>query len=438
MAPPLKHGRALGRQRAIGLVFLGLVCLMVRFTIALYQHSFTRVAIVDLLTDHTGNQLSRGADVRLRGVQVGTVRSVSSLGRGADVRLALDPAKLDRLPADLHAQLLPKTLFGEAFVALVPSPGSSARPLRDGDVVAQDRTQAAFATSQALDDLLPLLKALNPEAVSRTLNALSSSLRGRGDALGQNLVRTGAYLKAFNPSLGRLQADQQGLADLSNSYAVAAPDLLRTLDNLSFSSRSLVDQQAALTAFLHSTTDFAASARDVVATNADRLVRLARVSVGVAGVFARYAPEYACVLKGIVDITPEGERVFGGAQPGLHIRLLITRDQGPYAPGDEPVFGDDHGPTCYGLDKHVVPFPFYRTPKDGYRYPSPSPTPFAGADPANDPARYVAGGALGDRARFEAALAAPVLGLPANQVPDLVSLLFGPLARGGSVGYEVG
>ncbi len=434
MAPPLRHGRSLARQRAVGLLFLVVVALLMRLTVALYQHAFTPVALVDLKVDHTGNQLTRGADVRLHGVEVGTVRSVRSVGHGADVELALQPGKLAQLPADLHAQLLPKSLFGESYVALEPDPASTARPLRTGDVIPADHTRPAFATSQALDDLLPLLKALHPETLSRTLNALSTALRGRGDRIGTNLDLVDGYLKQFNPSLPALQADQRGLADVTTSYNAAAPDLLRTLDNLSFSSRSLVAQRDALDSFLGSTTGFAQSARDTVRVNADHLIALAAVSRPVAAVFARYSPEFACVLKAIVDIYPEGERVFGGAQPGLHITLEVTRDQGPYTPGDEPQFGDDHGPTCYGLDKHVVPFPFYRTPKDGYRYPSPAPTPFpAPVDPAQDPAGYL--GAYQQRARYEGALVTPLLGTPATQVPDLVSLLFGPLARGTTLGY---
>ena len=432
MAPPLRQGRSLLRQRAGGLAFLLVAALLVRLTVALYQHAFTPVALVTLSADHTGNQLSAGADVRLHGVQVGTVRSVTSRGRGASVVLALRPAMLPRLPSDLQARLLPKSLFGETYVDLQPTPGSLARPLRAGDVIPQDHTRAAFATSQALDDLQPLLQTLHPEALSRTLNALSSALRARGDRLGSNLAGVDSYLAAFNPSLPTLQADQRALADVTASYDRAAPDLLTTLDNFAFSSRSLQSQQGPLDAFLRSTAGFADSAHDVVGANADRLIRLAAVSRPVEAVFARYAPEYPCLLKALVDIYPEGERVFGGAQPGLHITLSVTRDQGPYTPGDEPRFADDNGPTCFGLLHHVVPFPFYRTPNDGYRYPSPAPTPVA-ADPAQEPARFL--GAYQRRARYEAAVVAPSLGRPAAELPDIVSLLFGPLARGGELAY---
>ena len=39
---------------------------------------------------------------------------------GATIELAIDPDHLDEIPADVSARLLPKTLFGERFVSLVP------------------------------------------------------------------------------------------------------------------------------------------------------------------------------------------------------------------------------------------------------------------------------------------------------------------------------
>jgi phospholipid/cholesterol/gamma-HCH transport system substrate-binding protein len=200
MPPPLRRGRALVRQRLVGLLFLAVLTGLVASSISIYTKAFTPTVDVLLEADRVGNQLGRGADVKVRGVIVGEVREISSDADGAQVLLALDPDTADRIPADTRARLLPKTLFGEKFVALVFDDGSAAPALENGDVIAQDRTSTARETSEALDNLLPLLQTLRPEQVSTTLNALSSTLRGRGEQVGDNLVLARDYLREFNPS----------------------------------------------------------------------------------------------------------------------------------------------------------------------------------------------------------------------------------------------
>ena len=102
MSPPLKRGRARLLQQLSGLVFLAVIAGLVGLTVALYQKAFTDVTTVYLEADRAGNQLSRGADVKLRGLIVGEVRDIDSSGDGARLTLALDrkrPARSRPTPA---------------------------------------------------------------------------------------------------------------------------------------------------------------------------------------------------------------------------------------------------------------------------------------------------------------------------------------------------
>ncbi len=420
---------ALVRLRLAGVAFLVVIGLLVALTIALYNKTFTTVAFVTLRADRIGNQLSPTADVKLRGLVVGEVRSVAVKPDGASIRLAIAPDKLRLIPANVAARLLPKTLFGEKFVDLIIPADPSTGHLRAGDTIPQDRSSTGLETERVLNDLLPLLQQLKPAQVSLTLNALSSALRDRGDRIGSSLARTGAYLQQLNPQLPGIQRDMEALADVSNSVNTAAPSLLRTLDNLSFSSRSLVDQQHQLDAFLHSTTGFANSAEAVVSDNAGRLVSLAATSLPSLQTYARYAPEFPCLAAGLVAFEPTVERAFGGGQPGLHITLSVTRDNGQYVDGQQPQNLDNRGPVCYGLPHPVVPAPDINF-ADGYKDGQPTTTALA-LQVAGDPASYLAG-SQGQR-RLLDSVAAPLLGVGAAQVPDVVTLLFGPMARGTEV-----
>ncbi|MGZ6827821.1 MAG: MCE family protein [Mycobacteriales bacterium] len=424
MAPPPATGTAVLRRRLSGIAFLVVIALLVGLTVLLYRKAFTPVVHVTLKADRIGNQLSAPADVKLRGLVVGEVRAVHSSGSGATLDLALQPDKVKLIPSDVRAQLLPKTLFGEKYVVLVPPADPSGGHVHEGSVIDQDHSSTALETEKVLDDLMPLLQSLHPAQLSMTLNALSTALRGRGTTLGQNLVASGAYFKRLNPALPTLGADLQGVADLANTTADVSPQLLTVLDNLSASSRNLVDEKPALDGFLTSTNGFAADAQQVLAANEQRLVTLARDSQPSLALFGRYSPEFPCFLKGLADYEPIVEKSFGGLDPGLHITLEPTQDNGGYAPGQEPKYRDGRAPYCNGLPHPKVP-QGDTSFDDGYRT-STTPTGSVAAS------RYLA--PTSGSGAVLSAVTAPVLGVPASQVPDLVSLLFGPLAGGSTVG----
>ena len=123
----------LGRRSA-GLAFLLVLALLVGLAVAAFQQRFTPVVPVTLLTDSIGNQLQARSDVKIRGLIVGEVRSVSTSGQGARIELALQPAAARNIPADVSARLLPKTLFGERYVELVLPPTPRRPPRRSAAV----------------------------------------------------------------------------------------------------------------------------------------------------------------------------------------------------------------------------------------------------------------------------------------------------------------
>lgn len=432
MSVPRPSGTAaLVRLRLSGVGFLVVIGLLVGLTVALYQKTFSPVVNVTLQADRVGNQLSAPADVKLRGLVVGEVRDVASSGKGATISLALDPSKVDLIPKNVEAQLLPKTLFGEKFVDLVIPESPSAEHLRGGDVIDQDHSKTAIETERVLNDFLPLLQSLKPAELSLALNSVSSALRGRGNRIGANFVRVDAYFKQLNPELPAIQEDFKGLADVSESYATATPNLLRLIDNFSAVSRNLVDQKTELSAFLSSTATFSNTFDSILRQNEERLITLASASRPSLQVYARYSPEFPCIASGLTRFQPIVERSFGGLQPGLHITLEVTKDNGAYSPGEEPKYLDDRGPQCYGLPRPKVPAPDTNY-KDGYRDGSAGTTTPSPSGVAANPALFLAGSAK-QRGLLDAVVA-PVLNVPYDGVPDIAELLFGPMARGATVG----
>jgi virulence factor Mce-like protein len=406
--PPAATGAALTRRRIAGVVFLAVISSLVWLTILMYQKAFTPVVHVALKTDRVGNQLSPHGDVKLRGILVGEIRKISATGSGATIDLAIKPEQARRIPANVTAQMLPKTLFGEKFVELAIPANPSTDVLVDGSVISQDRSATAMETAQALDDILPVLQSLHPDDLSIALNALATALRGRGDRLGRSMATTAAYLRSFNPSIPQLGADLAALADVTETLSSVTPDLMRTLDNLSSSSRFLVSDRAELERFLASTRSFSASADDLLAKNEQNLVRLAVDSQPSLQLFARYAPEFPCFLAALRKYDPIVSKTFGGALPGLHITVEATTDNGGYQPGQEPKYRDTRGPDCWRLPNPKVP---------------------AGDDKFDDGYRTET-----STSSAVSMVMAPAMGVPTSEVPDVAGLLLGPLAGGSSVG----
>jgi phospholipid/cholesterol/gamma-HCH transport system substrate-binding protein len=337
----------LGRASA-GLVFLLALGGLVGLAVATFQQRFTPVVPVTLLTDSIGNQLQSGSDVKIRGLIVGEVRSVSSTGDGARIQLALQPGAARSIARNVSARLLPKTLFGERYVELVP-PSAEGPAIAAGDVIPQDRSSNAIELEQVFDDLLPLLQAVEPQKLAATLNAMATALDGRGEQLGKNLVALDAYLKGLNPHLPTLTSDLHRLSSVATTYADAAPDLLTTVRNLSTTADTLVARQDSLGPFLRGVTGLANEATSVLQEDGDRIIRVGQLSRPTLATLARYSPEYPCLTKGLTAIEPRLTRAFAGGE--LHITLEVITPRPAYRQGQEPVFADTSGPDCRGLPR---------------------------------------------------------------------------------------
>lgn len=435
--------RAKLRYQLYGLVFLVIVGLLVALSVGFYRKSFTSIVPVKLATDHVGNQLPVHADVKLRGLIVGEVRAIRPMGDHAELDLALDPDQVGKIPANVSARLLPKTLFGERYVALQIPQRPAPRRIAEGDVIGQDRTTSAIEIEKVLDDVMPVLQAVQPQKLSATLNAISTALSGRGKELGDTLVQLNAYLEQLTPSLPDLRADIDRLITVANTYADAGPDLFQALADLTTTTQTIAQQRAGLSDLFATLTTASDNLTNFLAANRNNLIALGSTVQSTLDVLAKYAPEYPCLLQQLVDGIPAADAAFGKgtAHPDVsRVTIEITSSRGKYVPGvDTPRYDDKRGPRCYPVAHPPAKFPQYPEGgalKDGSSKPPPPrsdrpqdfqptvPQSYAGVPAvANSPAER----------DLIAVLLAPSLGVPPNQVPEWSSLLVGPLFRGAEV-----
>jgi virulence factor Mce-like protein len=414
--------------RTYGVVFLVVLALLVALTVAIYNKAFVDVVHVTLQTDRVGNQLAPPADVKLRGMIVGEVRTVTSGGVRERSDRAEDGQPAGLIPRDVSARLLPKTLFGEKYVDLQLPERPSQQRIAEGDVIPQDRSATAIELETVLDNLLPLLRTVQPAKLNATLNALATALEGRGERLGENLELVDGYFTDLNPQLETIKKDITGLADVSQIYAEAAPDLVDMLRNFSVSTRTIAEKSKVYAGFLAGTAGFANTTRDFLSANEQRIIQVAAVGRPTLGVLAKYSPEYPCLLEGLAQSNDFIGRTFAGDE--LHITLEVVRSRPQYVPGEEPRWGETRGPRCYGLPSPPVPFPG-NSFDDGTRKGGSASAVPSGLAGLVDPTSGQSGTA--DEQQVVDALVAPQLGRPADEVPDVATLLFGPMARGTAV-----
>jgi phospholipid/cholesterol/gamma-HCH transport system substrate-binding protein len=439
------------RRRLLGVAFIAMLAGFVVLSIAFFNKSFSSFVDVGLTTDKIGNQLQERSDVKVRGLIVGSVKKITPTEHGAELTLALDPDKAGLIPSNVSAQFLPKTLFGERYVALQIPDQPSAKTLRTGDQIQQDKSTQAIEIEKALNDLLPVLQAVQPEKLSSTLTAISTALQGRGKPLGQTLSDLGQYVGEVTPHVPQLQHDLQALVKFSDTYSEAAPQLIQALNDLTVTSRTIAEQRDNLSTLYSSLTTASTDLKTFLQVNKNNLIQFADSSRPTLELLAKYAPEYPCFLNQLAQTVPKLDVALGKGtkEPGLHATIEITVNRGAYKPGqDEPRYQDKRGPRCYEFTKFPVPFP--QNPpdgplKDGTKPPTSSRVAGDGVLPPSLIGQVIGGtgtSAAGmdfglpntpAEEKFVAAMMGAQLGMAPDDVPTWTTVLVAPVFRGAEV-----
>ena len=394
------------RTQLAGVAFLGVLVLLGYLAVAIYDKDFDTSELVTLQADRVGNQLAPTAEVKVKGVPFGEVRAVRSTGTGAEIDLALDPAKLGQLPRNVSARLLPKTVFGERYVNLV-LPDLPRGSLRAGDVIAQDHSSSAIELERVLGDLLPLLRAVQPQKLNSSLGAISQALDNRGKPLGDSIVQLQDLLGQVNPLMPQFKADITGLANAADVYTGAAPDILQALTDLSTTAKTIVDTRADLDNLYTSVTSATGHLNEFLRKNKDNIIGVSAASRPSLELLSRYSPEFPCLFDAVNRLKPLMEKALGKGtnEPGLHVTLTVQDPREKYVPGrDNPRFDATGGPKCYGGGA-AAPGAAFATDGD--------------LGPANSPG--------------ERQLVAELLKSALGDVPDWSSVLIGPALRGTEV-----
>jgi phospholipid/cholesterol/gamma-HCH transport system substrate-binding protein len=172
----------------------------------------------------SANGLVPQAEVRVSGVHVGTVLTISDArDGGALVMMALQPSI--QLRQDTRAVIRPKTLLGEKFVELVRKQGSEQALLQSGATIPKAQTGQAIA----IDDILNAMDAPTRQAMSESFRQLGVALDGRQQDVSAALAPLDSTITNLRP-----------LARVGESRS---QELDRILTNLNTIMQALADEQ---------------------------------------------------------------------------------------------------------------------------------------------------------------------------------------------------
>ncbi len=104
-----------------------------------------------------------------------------------------------------------------------------------------------------------------------------------------------------------------------------------------------MEKEQKIQALFSDVAGFSSTSRDFLEQNGDNIIRLSEQGAAQLPMFEKYAPEYPCLLRSMVDWTPRMESAYRGF--GLHINLeTIPRQPRGYGAGDAPSYADKRGP----------------------------------------------------------------------------------------------
>lgn len=151
------------------------------------------------------NSLYKGSDVKILGVAVGKVESLTPRGSVVRVKIAYDGKQ--KLPADVKAVVVSPSIVGDRFVQLAP-PYTGGATLKDDAYLPVERTAVPIeldAVYQSLDDLSVVL---GPEGANKD-GSLSTLIDGAADQFqGQ-----GAQLNETIKNFGKLSTTLSNNSD---------------------------------------------------------------------------------------------------------------------------------------------------------------------------------------------------------------------------------
>nr|CEL16657.1 MCE-family protein Mce1D [Kibdelosporangium sp. MJ126-NF4] len=233
--------------------------------------------------------LYEGSTVRVLGIPVGTVDTVTPVGKQVKVELSVDSDRA--IPANASAVVVAPSLVSDRFVQLAPAYAGGAQ-MQSGTVIPVERTITPVELDDLYKSLSQLSTALGPDGanskgeLSRLLDVMAANTKGNGALIGDTIRQFAEASRTLAGAKDQLFGTIEGLQKFTTMLARNDGTVKKFTNQLRDVSASLAADRAdlggalaELATALEQVRGFIKDNRAALKSNVDRLTGITKVLV---------------------------------------------------------------------------------------------------------------------------------------------------------------
>ncbi|MEV6392771.1 MlaD family protein [Nocardia xishanensis] len=332
----------------IGVGFAAVISTVVYLLGLRYTGAFDDAVEVTAAMTSTGDGLPERADVKFRGMLVGSVAEVAIAAKGErqNVRLDLKHGVAPSIPESVTARVVPANIFGVTAIELVDN-GAAPRGLRQGAFIRQDTSAATTQLQTTLTTLRTVLDSIQPAKLGRVLGTLADALDPAARAPGSTIERLDEWTTRVRatPGIGELLGDLGAAAAAVNE---SAPELAEVLGESVTAARTITERRAGVIALLTSAGGAVDATNGLFAANPDAGKELVTGLDETFGALAADPDAIAVTAANLEDALGRLATVFDWG-PSKQMNWAVDVTFTPfeqYTAQDCPHYGTLPGPRC--------------------------------------------------------------------------------------------
>jgi virulence factor Mce-like protein len=275
----------------------------------------------------------QGSDVRILGVPVGKVDSVTPMGDQVKVVMSVD--RKYSIPADAEAAQITPSVVSDRYIQLTPVYTGGPKMERNA-TIPKERTATPVEVDRLYKSIAELSDALGPNgankdgAVNQLVRTSAANLAGNGDALANSLTQLSHAASYLSDARGDIFGTVKNLQIFVHTLAVNDSQVrefnaqLADLAGFLASERTDLGQALnLLSVALGDVARFIDNNRDLVASNATALTNLTQTLANQRDDVAKTLPVLTLALSNLIN-------VHNGESGTLDMRANFTDLQNPF------------------------------------------------------------------------------------------------------------
>jgi phospholipid/cholesterol/gamma-HCH transport system substrate-binding protein len=347
------------RPKLIGISALIVIIAVVAGILTLNRSVFSSgYQVTARFADAAG--ITKGTDVMVAGVKVGSVTGVTVHGNAVDAALSVNRSVL--LPHETDAAVQVETLLGVVDVTLQPESGWN-HPLRNGALITE--TSVPTELFQLQNAGQKLLSKSNTKALNSLVESLAAITKGKQSQVAQIIKGLGALTTTVDQRSGQVSQLIDSAKTLSSTLAAKDQELVSVVNDLSTVSTGLADRSSDLSNLITNVDEMATQTNSLVNGDSPALNALLSSLHTDLGVVSAHQEDLAegvsylgGALKGFASIADDGGQQVNWANIFVNPAGLTSTYGviGPCGALDEALT-DALGPDPVPCDEQTGPTP---------------------------------------------------------------------------------